>query len=75
MSRAYINDEYVDVEDVEALELPIDEQISALKAELVTYDYIGTKIAMGVASKEEYTEQIAYTEKLRAKIRELEGKI
>lgn len=49
------------------------EEISKLKAELATYDYIGTKIAMGVATKEDYSEQIAYTETLREKIRQLGG--
>lgn len=44
----------------------------ALKNELAEYDYIGTKIAMGVATVEEYAEKIAYTETLRRKIRELE---
>lgn len=48
-------------------------EIAKLKAELATYDYIGTKIAMGVATKEDYTEQIAYTETLRDKIRQLGG--
>lgn len=49
------------------------EEIAKLKAELSTYDYIGTKIAMGVATKEDYAEQIAYTETLRDKIRQLGG--
>ena len=47
-------------------------EIEALKQELSTYDYIGVKIAMGVATKEEYAKEIAYTEELREKIRELE---
>lgn len=50
-----------------------DEQIADLKEELTDYDYIGTKIAMGVATVEEYAEQIAYTETLRQRIRELEA--
>ena len=49
------------------------EHINSLKQELATYDYIGVKLAMGVATKEEYAEQIAYTEKLREQIRELEN--
>lgn len=60
----------------------IDEQIkqskaqaiNKLKNELANYDYIGVKIAMGVATKEDYVNEIAYTETLRQKIRELEGK-
>lgn len=50
----------------------IQDQIYTLKKELATYDYIGVKLAMGVATKEEYADQIAYTETLREKIRELE---
>lgn len=53
----------------------VEEQIETLKAELATYDYIGTKIAMGVATREEYTEQIEYTETLRARINELEKEL
>lgn len=52
----------------------IDVQIDALKEEISTYDYIGTKIAMGVATIEEYSDEIAYTQKLRAKINSLEEK-
>ena len=48
-------------------------QINSLKEELLKYDYIGVKIAMGVATKKEYAEQIAYTETLREQIRELEN--
>ena len=50
-------------------------QIDELKAELANYDYIGVKIATGVATIEEYTEQIAHCEKVREKIRELEGEL
>ena len=53
----------------------INEEILKLKQELSTYDYIGTKIAMGVSTKEEYAEQIAYTETLREKIRDLESQL
>ena len=49
-----------------------EQEISILKEELATYDYIGTKLAMGVATKEEYAEQIAYTETIREQIRQLE---
>lgn len=51
-----------------------EEQINDLKNELEKYDYIGTKIAMGVATKEDYADEITYTETLRQKIRELEDK-
>ena len=50
-----------------------EQQINSLKEELLKYDYIGVKIAMGVASREEYAEQIAYTETIREQIRELEN--
>lgn len=69
---AEINGKYVEVED-EIYKPDPQAEIQMLKQELANYDYIGVKIAMGVATTEEYQEQIAYTEKLRAKIRELEG--
>ena len=53
----------------------IEKQIVTLKQELATYDYIGVKISMGVSTKEEYADKIAYTETLREKIRELENKL
>lgn len=53
----------------------VQSKINELKEELATYDYIGVKIAMGVATKEDYAEEIAYTETLRAKIRELENQL
>lgn len=55
--------------------LAIEEQIATLKQELATYDYIGVKISMGVSTKEEYADKIAYTETLREKIRDLENKL
>lgn len=69
---AEINGKYVEVEDEIYKPDPLVE-IQALKQELANYDYIGVKIAMGVATIDDYKEQIAYTEELRAKIRELEG--
>lgn len=53
----------------------IEKQIETLKKELAAYDYIGVKISMGVSTKEEYVDKIAYTETLREKIRELENKL
>lgn len=53
----------------------IQVQIDEKKQELQTYDYIGVKIAMGVATKEEYAEQIAYTEQLRQEINELKSEV
>lgn len=69
---AEINGKYVKVEDEIFKPVP-QAEIQMLKQELANYDYIGVKIAMGVATTEEYQEQIAHTEELRAKIRELEG--
>lgn len=68
---AEINGEYVEVED-EIFKPDPQAEIQMLKQELANYDYIGVKIAMGVATKDDYKEQIAYTESLRAKIRALE---
>lgn len=48
--------------------------IEQLKQELATYDYIGVKIATGVATIEEYSDEIEYCEGLRRKIRTLEEK-
>lgn len=53
----------------------IQAQINEKKQELQSYDYIGVKIAMGVATKEEYAVQIAYTEQLRQEINELESEV
>lgn len=69
---AEINGKYVKVED-ETFRPDPQAEIQMLKQELANYDYIGVKIAMGVATKDDYKEQIAYTEELRAKIRALEG--
>lgn len=50
-------------------------KLESLYLEIKSYDYIGTKIATGVATIEEYAEQIAHMEELRTQIRELEAKI
>ena len=52
-----------------------EQEIARLKAELTQYDYIGTKIAMGVATKEDYADEIAHTEEIRKQIRTLEGEV
>ena len=74
----YLDGELV-LDEIKLKELKVEEEhknktekIAKLKEELSTYDYIGVKIAMGVATTEEYSEKIAYTETLREKIRELE---
>lgn len=53
----------------------IEQQILILKQELAQYDYIGTKLAMGVATKEDYANEIAHTEEIRKQIRQLESEI
>lgn len=59
----------VEMTEAEIAELQVavspEVQIQALKDELARYDYIGTKIAMGVATREEYAAEIAHTEVLR----------
>ena len=64
---AEINGKYVEVEE-EIFTPDPQAEIQMLKQELANYDYIGVKIAMGVATVEDYKKQIAHTEKLRAKI-------
>lgn len=50
-------------------------QLEAAKKEIANFDYIGIKIAMGVATTEDYTEEIEYTESIRTVIREIEEEI
>lgn len=74
----YIDGEFIfDNDKKEKLNNKIRNQfeIERLKQELATYDYIGVKISMGVSTKEEYADKIAYTEVLREKIRDLESKL
>ena len=52
--------------------LPKEVEIEQIRTELASYDYIGVKLAMGVATREEYADKIAHTEVLRARLRELE---
>ena len=49
--------------------------INECKAELSKYDYIGVKIAMGVAEIAEYSSQISKTEELRLKINQAEAEV
>lgn len=69
----------VEMTEAEIAELQVavspEVQIQALKNELAAYDYIGVKLAMGVATKEEYAEEIAHTEVLRQRIRALESEV
>lgn len=64
-------------EEIAELQVAIspEVQIEQLKVELARYDYIGVKLAMGVATKEEYAEEIAHTEVLRQQIRVLESEV
>lgn len=73
--RKLLNGVYSDMteEDVATLEKAQEKPTKeALIQELATYDYIGVKIATGVATRKEYAEQIAYCEELRRDIRKLE---
>lgn len=58
----------------------IESEIRGLEQLMKSHDYIGTKIAMGRATREEYAEQIAQSEEwaqrvdeLRKELDELEG--
>lgn len=48
-----------------------DSRIANLKKKLSGYDYIGVKIATGVATIEDYKDEIAEAEAIRKEIREL----
>ena len=72
----YSNDGSVWVEpETHTYEPTPEDRINSLKKELEKYDYIGVKTAMGVATKEEYADEIAYTETIREQIRQLESEI
>lgn len=79
--RIYDNGIYRDatteeIAEIEAYTKPsILEQIQSIKDELAKYDYIGVKIAMRVATADEYADEIAHTEELRKQIRQLESEI
>ena len=49
-----------------------DSRIANLKKKLSGYDYIGVKIATGVAAIEDYKDEIAEAENIRKEIRSLE---
>lgn len=53
----------------------IQDEISILKEELRSLDYIGVKIATGRATTEEYAAQIAKMTEYANKINELEAKL
>lgn len=74
MTKAYVDGDYVEIEEG-IIEIPPQLKIEELKRELAQYDYIGVKIAMGMATVEEYAEKIEYTETLREQIRKLESEV
>jgi hypothetical protein len=53
----------------------INTQLSYAKDEIIKYDYIGIKIATGVATIQDYVEEIAYMQSIRQVIRELEEEL
>ena len=60
-------------QELEALDdAGVEVQINQRKDRLKEYDYIGIKIAMGVATVDEYADEIAYTQQLRAEINDLQ---
>ena len=69
----------VEMTEAEIAELQVavspEVQIEQLKVELARYDYIGVKLAMGVATNHLYAEEIAHTEVLRQQIRVLESEV
>lgn len=50
-------------------------QLNAAENTISNYDYIGVKIAMGVATIEDYAEEIEYTESIRAVIRDIQREL
>lgn len=63
------------LQDIQAA---ISEQQSIIldrEAKLKTKDYIGTKIAMGVATREDYADDIAQTQQWRADINAAQAEI
>ncbi len=50
-------------------------ELDSLYLEIKRYDYIGIKIATGVATIEEYADKLEYVQTLRDKINELKAKL
>lgn len=50
-------------------------ELDSLYLEIRRYDYIGIKIATGVATIEEYAGKLEYVQTLRDKINELKAKL
>lgn len=73
--KAYENGIYRDLTEKEkqTVETPLFQRISELKNKLAETDYIACKIAEGVATKEEYAEQIEQRQKWRDEINKLES--
>ena len=72
--KGYLNGKPVDVEFIEPEKDPIFE-IQRLKQQLADTDYIACKIAEGSATAEEYADIIAYRQKWRKEINELESEL
>jgi hypothetical protein len=64
--------ELIEVPDT-AEEIPVECQIDELKQKLVDTDYIACKIAEGVATVEEYAEELKQRQEWREEINRLEG--
>lgn len=67
--------EKINVPDWLDPEIQIAEQLNDAQNEIAKYDYIGVKIAMGVATIEDYAEEIEYTESIRAVIRDIQREL
>jgi hypothetical protein len=63
--------ELIEVSDT-AEEIPVECQIDELKQKLVDTDYIACKIAEGVATVEEYAEELKQRQEWREEINRLE---
>ena len=64
--------ELIEVPDT-AEEIPVECQIEELKQKLADTDYIACKIAEGVATVEEYAEELKQRQEWRDEINRLEG--
>lgn len=69
---AHTDEELREINRPFEIKLKITELKSRLSKE---YDYIGIKIAMGVATREEYADKISEAEEIRAEIRRLEEEV
>lgn len=61
----------IEISEKEKLNMELD----LAKKEIAKYDYIGIKIATGVATIEDYQEEITYMESIRKVINEIQQDI